>query len=295
VIVNPDLYEKYRVVINREKHRKYTVRSGFEIALMVEIGNQSGLRRLPSQLFPGSLARGRAVKCCEMREPLKMAGRFLGSLAHDRHVQAATDYASNVSEWHAFVGDCVIPGPCGLFLNHKPVEMSGIEPVHRGPAVEPLTHTGRNALLSRETDEARNEAMITVAMDRWRKTHQRHAHTTHRQGNRCFFRGDAGKGVGAANGHNFLGREAAGRKPTTCAPCAARDRAVSTPSPAETPVTRIRLPCRFTPDKTSSVVEVAPNTSTIVLLLVLAGSNSVATEPRLTNGQEFDKTESVSE
>src|ERR1700730_4977242 len=47
--------------------------------------------------------------------------------------------------------------------------------------------------------------------------------------------------------------------PTTCAPCAARERAVSTPSPAETPVTKIRLPFRFTPDKTSSVVEVAPN------------------------------------
>ena len=43
-------------------------------------------------------------------------------------------------------------------------------------------------------------------------------------------------------------------------PCAASARAVSTPSPAETPVTRIRLPCRLTPDKTSSVVEVAPNT-----------------------------------
>src|ERR1700676_1242416 len=47
--------------------------------------------------------------------------------------------------------------------------------------------------------------------------------------------------------------------PTTCAPCAARERAVSTPIPAETPVTRIRWPFRFTPDKTSSVVEVAPN------------------------------------
>src|SRR5580693_7632292 len=47
--------------------------------------------------------------------------------------------------------------------------------------------------------------------------------------------------------------------PTTLAPCAARDRAVSTPRPAETPVTRMRLPRRFTPDKTSSVVEVAPN------------------------------------
>ena len=38
-----------------------------------------------------------------------------------------------------------------------------------------------------------------------------------------------------------------------------RGRAVSTPSPTEAPVTTIRLPFRFTPDKTSSVVEVAPN------------------------------------
>src|SRR6266851_1051510 len=39
--------------------------------------------------------------------------------------------------------------------------------------------------------------------------------------------------------------------------------------PAETPVTRIRLPCRFTPAKTTSVVEVAPNTFTIVTLRLL--------------------------
>src|ERR1700686_1973421 len=55
--------------------------------------------------------------------------------------------------------------------------------------------------------------------------------------------------------------------PTTCAPCAASERAVSTPSPAETPVTKIRLPRRLIPDKTFSVVEAAPNTSTIVFLL----------------------------
>src|SRR5258708_37497867 len=59
---------------------------------------------------------------------------------------------------------------------------------------------------------------------------------------------------------------------TTGVPCAARERAVSTPSPAETPVTKIRLPRRLIPDRTCSVVEVAPNTSTIVFLLeIVAG------------------------
>src|SRR6266436_6650414 len=83
--------------------------------------------------------------------------------------------------------------------------------------------------------------------------------------------------------------------PTTCAPCAARERAVSTPSPAETPVTKIRLPRRLIPDKTSSVVEVAPNTSTIVFLLALARSSCVPTPPVLTGRHDLGKTESVSE
>src|SRR6266850_1837043 len=127
-----------------------------------------------------------------MREPLKMAGCFLGSLADDWHVQAAADYASNVSERHALFGDRVILGHYGLLLKHEPVETSCIEPMHRGPAIEPVAHIGRNALLTRETDEARNEAMITVAMDGWRKAHQRHADTTRRQRCRCLFRGYAG-------------------------------------------------------------------------------------------------------
>src|ERR1700758_5490405 len=56
--------------------------------------------------------------------------------------------------------------------------------------------------------------------------------------------------------------------PTTCAPCAARERAVSTPSPAETPVTRMRFPRKSTPDRTSSVVEVAPNVGANVFAIM---------------------------
>src|SRR6266403_5671041 len=63
--------------------------------------------------------------------------------------------------------------------------------------------------------------------------------------------------------------------PTTWAPCAASERAVSTPRPEETPVTRTRLPLRFTPDRTSSVVEVSPNTLAIVFLLLFLGSASL--------------------
>src|ERR1700744_5748402 len=55
----------------------------------------------------------------------------------------------------------------------------------------------------------------------------------------------------------------------TVAPCAARARAVSTPRPAETPVTRMRLPLRLIPSRTSSVVDVAPNSLTIIQFLLL--------------------------
>jgi hypothetical protein len=94
-------------------------------------------------------------------------------------------------------GDLLHLGSCGTLLKHEPVEMSSIELVHRGPAVEPVAHIRRNALLTRETDEARNEAVITVAMDRRRQAHRRCAHATRRQRKRRIFRGNAGACDGA--------------------------------------------------------------------------------------------------
>src|SRR5258707_9472812 len=83
--------------------------------------------------------------------------------------------------------------------------------------------------------------------------------------------------------------------PTTYPACVVSEGTFSTPSRTETPGKKIRLPRTLIPDKTSSVVEVAPNTSTIVFLLALARSSSVATPPVLTGRRDFDKTESISE
>ena len=52
-----------------------------------------------------------------------------------------TDNFGDLSEGHAFFSDTVIPGPCETLLRHEPVEMRSIEPVHRGPAVEPFAQT----------------------------------------------------------------------------------------------------------------------------------------------------------
>jgi hypothetical protein len=40
--------------------------------------------------------------------------------------------------------------------------MSGVEPAHRGPAVEPVAHIRRDTLLTRETDEGWNETVVAV-------------------------------------------------------------------------------------------------------------------------------------
>src|SRR5205807_6441295 len=95
---------------------------------------------------------------------------------------------------------------------HEPVEMGSIEPVHRGPAVEPVTHIRRNALFTRDLDETRNEAVITVAMDRWGEAHHRHAHATRRHRSCCLFRSYARNRGGAGSGYIFFDREATRRE-----------------------------------------------------------------------------------
>jgi hypothetical protein len=142
-----------------------------------------------------------------MREPVEVVGCFLGGLADDRYVQSAADHASDVSERHALFGDPMIPRSCGTFLKRQPEQMGSIKPVHGGPAIEPVTHIRRNALLTRETDEERNEGVITVAVDGWRKAYHRHAHATRRHQSCCLFRSDAGDRR-AGSGHIFFDREA---------------------------------------------------------------------------------------
>jgi hypothetical protein len=63
---------------------------------------------------------------------------FLARLADDRYVQMPTDYLSDLSSRYTLIGHDVIPCSDGTFLKHESVEMSSIEQVHRGPAVESI-------------------------------------------------------------------------------------------------------------------------------------------------------------
>src|SRR5260370_22034894 len=129
--------------------------STIEIARPAEIGNEPRLCWAPSQALLSLRAGGRAVDTNEVREPAKMVGRLLGGSGDDRHVQASADHAGDVPERHALVGDPVIFGSRGTLLQHESVEMGSIEPVHRGPAVEPVPHVRPNAFLTRAGYEGR--------------------------------------------------------------------------------------------------------------------------------------------
>ena len=67
-----------------------------------------------------------------------MIGCLLVRLADDRYVQAPADCLSDLSSRYALVGDAVIRGSSTTFLKDEPVEMSGIQPMHCGPAIEPV-------------------------------------------------------------------------------------------------------------------------------------------------------------
>src|SRR4029077_6093881 len=82
----------------------------FEIAPTIEIGNQCSVNRMPPQPLLSERAGSGAVDRNEVRDPAEMSGRFLGRLAHDRHIKLAADCGGDVAEGNAFVADSMILG-----------------------------------------------------------------------------------------------------------------------------------------------------------------------------------------
>src|SRR5689334_9059150 len=113
-----------------------------------------------------------------MREPGEVIDRFFGRLTDDRHLQTAADDFGDLPKGYAFFGHAVITGPCSPLFQSKREQMSSIEPVHCGPAVKPLADVCRGSFLTCYIDENRHKAVIAIAVDRWWKPHNRHAHAT---------------------------------------------------------------------------------------------------------------------
>src|SRR5260221_11640937 len=75
--------------------------------------------------------------------------------------------------------------------------MSSIEPMYRGPAVHPVAYVCRNALLACDADDIWNEAVIALAMHRWRKAQHRYVHAAQGQRSHCLFRLAWETGIGS--------------------------------------------------------------------------------------------------
>jgi hypothetical protein len=69
-----------------------------------------------------------------------MARSLLRGLGHDRHIEASADYLSDLSSLYTLIGDSVISGSRGALLQHEPVKMGRIEPMHRGPAATTVAY-----------------------------------------------------------------------------------------------------------------------------------------------------------
>ena len=74
------------------------------------------------------------------------------------------------------LGGGMVSAASGILFKHEAEEMSGVEPVHRSPTVEAVADIRRYALLARETDQQRDEAVVAIAVYRWRKPDYRHPH-----------------------------------------------------------------------------------------------------------------------
>ena len=145
----------------------------FEIVLRAQISNNPGLNRPPSQLVLRQRAGSRAVNAKEASDPAKMIGCFLARLADDRYVQATADCLGYLPGLHSLVGDTVIGGSSTTFLEHESVKMRSIDPMHRGPAIQTVANKCGNTLLTRDADQLWQKAVITAAVDRWRKPQHR--------------------------------------------------------------------------------------------------------------------------
>jgi hypothetical protein len=128
-----------------------------------------------------------------------MIGGFLARLADDRYVQMPADDLSDLSNRYALVGNAMIGGSSSTFLKHKPVKVSGIESVHCGPTVEPVTHIRRNTFFTRDADESWNETVIPAAMDRWGKPQHGCGNSACRQRKRRLLRLGGKLGLGASS------------------------------------------------------------------------------------------------
>lgn len=119
--------------------------SRVEVVILVEIGQQAGLHRTPTQAFPSLPARGWIVESRGKGEPAKVARRFLRRLSDDRQPEPLAYDFSDLPEGNSFFCSSVVLGACHAFLQGKPEKSGGVGPVYGGPTVAASTDIGGRA------------------------------------------------------------------------------------------------------------------------------------------------------
>src|SRR5579863_6740537 len=93
----------------------------FEVAWLVDIGNERRLRRPPSQLLLCLRARSGGVERREMRDPSEMIGRLFRRFADDRDIQSPPNHSSDLAELDALIGDRMVSRRHRALFQRKPV------------------------------------------------------------------------------------------------------------------------------------------------------------------------------
>jgi hypothetical protein len=168
--------------------------SSFGITHFFKVGNQPGAGRAPSEPFLRFRAGSREVQTSEHPEPAKMVNCLFRRLGHDRYIQAAADNFSDIPAWHSLFGHRMIPGAFFVLLQRQPVEPSGVQPVHRGPAVESFTDIRRNTLLASQCNQVGDETLLEWVVN-LRKPHYYDVYTTRQHRSSRQFRCCAGMGM----------------------------------------------------------------------------------------------------
>ena len=149
-------------------------RPALEVVALLQVRDESWLRRMPPQLLLGQCARGRAVQCEKGAQETEMSGRLLGRNGDDRQTQSAADDLRNLPHRYPFFTNPMQASTRRRRLHGQAEEVGGIDPVNRRPAVRPVARVARHALLPRDVDEHRDEAVVAATVDgRWEAHHGR--------------------------------------------------------------------------------------------------------------------------
>ena len=89
-----------------------------------------------------------------------MVSRFLARDGHHWQAKVPADHVGDLADRNALVADPIQPHAGDGRLHGQPEEVGGVEPVDGGPAVGAVTRVGRDALLARDVDQDRDEAVL---------------------------------------------------------------------------------------------------------------------------------------